>query len=107
MMETITKVDEIIDNINNEEAIKRLEELKIIMDNDKNIQDLLTTFNIYKAKYEVDNLVTKELTESKKNLYENEVVYEYNKIYSNLNFALASFNRKILTLLDNSLCSKK
>jgi cell fate (sporulation/competence/biofilm development) regulator YlbF (YheA/YmcA/DUF963 family) len=108
MIEVITKVDEIIDDINNDDSIKRLKELKIIIDNDKDIQVLLNNFKINKEKYESSNIITEGLILSKKQLYENDTVYEYNKLLNNLNFSLASFNRKILRLIDNksNICGK-
>lgn len=104
----MVKIDEIIEDINNDDDIKRLKELKIIMDNDKDIQKLLNNFKVNKEKYESNNIITEDLISSKKELYENEIVYEYNKLLNDLNFSLASFNRKILRLIDNksNICGK-
>jgi cell fate (sporulation/competence/biofilm development) regulator YlbF (YheA/YmcA/DUF963 family) len=100
-MDVMVKVNMIIDIIDNSDIVKQLKELKVVMDEDIDIQILLNNFNISKSKYLNDSIVTKELIEAKERLYEHPVVTKYRKLYSQLNISLVKFNKDLSLLLNN------
>ena len=106
MIEVMSKVDEVINAIDNDISIKRLKYLKSIIDKDSEIQNLLTIFNTHKKEYGVNLIINEELKIAKEELYNHPVVYEYRKLYSELSISLARFNRSILKILDtnNYIC---
>jgi cell fate (sporulation/competence/biofilm development) regulator YlbF (YheA/YmcA/DUF963 family) len=105
MIDVIAKTDEVINTIDKSDIVVRLKELKSIMDNDHNIQDMINAFNQCKRKYEEYFIVNNELTNAKEILYNNPIVSEYRTLYSDLNRYLLKFNKDISLLLDiNNNC---
>jgi cell fate (sporulation/competence/biofilm development) regulator YlbF (YheA/YmcA/DUF963 family) len=100
VIDAIIKTDEIINQINKSTIVKRLKELKIIIDNNNEIQILLNDFNDKKKKYESNLITLDALKTSKVNLYNHSVIVEYRKLHSELNLLINKFNKDIIKLLD-------
>jgi cell fate (sporulation/competence/biofilm development) regulator YlbF (YheA/YmcA/DUF963 family) len=108
MMDVISTLEGTIDTIDKSSDVKRLKELKALMNSDKEIQQLLNDFNILKKKYETDNVITDELIAAKGSLYKHPVLIEYRNLYSKLNVSFLKFNKNIESLLNDkkSACGK-
>jgi cell fate (sporulation/competence/biofilm development) regulator YlbF (YheA/YmcA/DUF963 family) len=102
----MVEVDRTIELIDKSDIVKRLRELKSIMDSDEEIKKLSLNFNVAKNKYNEDNIVTEELYSAKKEFYNNPVVSEYRKLYVELNNSFLKFSKDINTLLkeDKGAC---
>lgn len=101
MINVLNKVDDTLNIIDKSRLITRLKALKKIMNDDEEIQKLIEIFNVEKAKYQNDGIVTKKLTEAKEELYKNEIVSEYRKLYSELTMMLAKFSKNMSILLNS------
>lgn len=108
MIEIMDKVDEVIEAIDNSDAVKRLKELKSIMDTNPEIIQLLDSFNAAQKKYEQNPNYVEELTAFKKELYNHPVVSEYRKLYSQLNLSFIKFSKETSSLIKvkNPTCSR-
>lgn len=102
------KIDETLMHIDNSDIVKRLKELKIMMDADPQIKQLLDSFSVAKDKYDKNPALIEELTASKKALYNHPVVLEYRKLYSEMNLAFIKFSKEISSLIKvkNPTCSR-
>lgn len=100
MNNVLSALDVTIDIINESDIVKRLNELKLLMDSDIQIKKLLDDFNDAKKEYSKDSIVTKELTATKEKLYNHPVIAEYRKLYSELNLSFVRFNKNISTLIN-------
>lgn len=105
MLDILLNVDNTIDEIGNSIIVKRLKELKSIINNDEKIQTLLNNFREAKEQYESSLIITEKLITSKKNLYNHPIVSEYRTLYGELNLSINKFNKNILKLLNtNNTC---
>lgn len=104
VQEIISKTEETIDIIDNSDIIKRLRELKKIINDDSTIQQLMTDFN--NAKKETDNI--SNIKQTKERFYNHPVITEYRKLYSTLNISLLKFNKELSSLLNvkNPTCGR-
>lgn len=99
MDDILDKVDEIIKKLKSDNSIKKMCNLKAIINSNTEIQNLLKEFNIIK-----DNNYS--LVEQKTKLYNNVVIKEYLSIQNELDYLIMNFNSKLLTIVDNKTCSK-
>jgi cell fate (sporulation/competence/biofilm development) regulator YlbF (YheA/YmcA/DUF963 family) len=105
VLDILLNVDNTIDEIGNSIIVKRLKELKSIINNDEKIQTLLNNFREAKEQYESSLIITEKLITSKKNLYNHPIVSEYRTLYGELNLSINKFNKNILKLLNtNNTC---
>lgn len=103
MNEVLDKVDQIIDSIDNDELIIELKKLRKQMNEDVKIKVLIEKFTIEKNKYETSHIITDALQKAKQDLYNNEVVAEYRKLYSKLNQSIIIFNKDLNNLIKNKI----
>lgn len=101
MLDVLIKTDDIIDLIDQSDIIKSLKKLKKEIDKNDEVQMLISNFNKHKKKYENDLIITKQLSLAKEELYNHPLIYEYRKLFNELNLSILLFNTKILKLLNN------
>ena len=90
----INNVYEIIEDINNLDIKKRLDEIKDKIRNDKEIKRLINKFNQSKELYEKYNLKD-EFINSKKELMNNEIIKKYLDIQNEFNLLMLKINNRL------------
>jgi cell fate (sporulation/competence/biofilm development) regulator YlbF (YheA/YmcA/DUF963 family) len=90
------------------DIVKRLKELKKLVDTDPQIKQLLDSFSVAKENYEKDSSLISELTKSKTALYNHPIVSEYRKLYSDMNLSFIKFSKELSSLIKvkNPTCSR-
>lgn len=101
MIDVLNVLDKTIANIIDLKEVKRLKELKILMDKDKIIQQKMDDFIAAKTKYNNKELSPKELSIIKERLYKEPLMIEYCKLYNDLYLSILRFNKKISSLINN------
>ena len=99
------KVYKIIDSLNNNKEIIRLEEIKKSINSDKKLKKLINDFNKAKEHYEKYN-ITDEFISAKKKLLENEIIKEYIEIQNKINILALKINKRINNITTSTTCKK-
>lgn len=108
MIDIICKAEATIEAIGQSDTVKRLIELKLLMDSDNEILTMIKNFKNAEDLYNIDPTLSKDLIEEKEKLYSHPVVSEYRKLYSDVNFSFAKFNRDLTSLVNTKAhtCNK-
>ena len=96
----IDKVYEIIDLLDENEIIKRLDFIKKEIKNDSEIKKLIKEFNVSKENYEKYNLI-EEYRKIKTKLLDNDIIKEYINIQNKINILSLKINKRINDLTKN------
>ncbi len=88
----------LIDELENCDLIKKLEENKKKINEDEELQSLIKIFNKSKEKLDSD------LKDAKTNLYSNDVIREYLTYEQELNLIIFKLNKKLNALIDKKGC---
>lgn len=88
----------LIDELENCDLIKKLEESKKKINEDEELQSLIKIFNKSKEKLDSD------LKDAKTNLYSNDVIREYLTYEQELNLIIFKLNKKLNALIDKKGC---
>ena len=90
----INNVYEIIEDINNLDIKKRLDDIKDKIRNDKEVKKLINKFNQTKELYEKYN-IKDEFINSKKELMSNEIIKSYLDIQNEFNLLMLKINNRL------------
>lgn len=90
----INNVYEIIEDINNLDIKKRLDDIKDKIRNDKEVKKLINKFNQTKELYEKYN-IKDEFINSKKELMRNEIIKSYLDIQNEFNLLMLKINNRL------------
>lgn len=100
----IEKQNEIINDIDNLEEVKRIKELKEKINNNKEYLSLLEEFNKNKKIYEKENTLNEEITKLRSKLFEIEELKEYLNIQTNIRLLLVQINNIIKSIVNDKNC---
>ena len=99
------KVYKIIDDLNNNKEIIRLEDIKKNINSDIKLKKLINDFNKAKENYEKYNIID-EFISAKKKLLENEIIKEYIEIQNKINILALKINKRINNITTSTTCKK-
>ena len=92
------KLDELIDEIDNNPKVLKLKQLKEQIYKDENLKQQLEQFR------NLDNEYSSKYIELKKLILENPLVKEYKLLENELYFCVLEVNKRLNTLLDRKKC---
>ena len=93
------KLNELLEEIDNNPKILRLKELKEEIYKDETLKQQLEDFR------KLDNEYSSRYIELKKQILENSLVKEYKSLENELYFCVLEINKRLNTLLDRRKCS--
>lgn len=102
----IEKQNEIINNLNNSEEIKRFKELENSIKNNEKYNSLIKEFNDNKDKYEQEGILNKEIINLRKKLFEIDEIKEYAKLESDIRLLSKKISDIISSIVDSENCKK-
>lgn len=100
----IEKQNEIINDIDNLEEIKKIKELKEKLNNNKEYLSLLEEFNKNKRNYEKENTLNEEIIKLRNKLFEIDELKEYLSIQTNIRLLLVQINNIIKSIVNDKNC---
>lgn len=98
------KQEEIINNIDKLEEIKRIKILKKKINNSNEYKKLIREFENNKSKYIKDNILNDEILELRKRLFEIDELNEYLKIQTNIRLLSIKINNIIKSVISDKNC---
>lgn len=98
-------IERIIDELNNNEIILKLKDIKKEIKNDITAKKLIDKFNESKKEYETYGY-SKDLIQDKINLMENKLIKKYLEIQNEINLLSIYINKKIEDITKNTTCIK-
>ena len=99
------KVTKILEDLDNNDIIMKLKELKKEIKNDETAISLINKFNSSKLIYETYGY-SKDLIQDKVNLMENSLIKKYLEIQNEINLLSIYINKKIEEITKNITCNK-
>ena len=93
------EVKEILEKLDNTKEIKRLKELNLKLNNNKNYIDLMKEFTTNKESYIKNNIYEEKLIEVRKKLFEIDELNEYLSIQNDLRLLFSKINNIIFNTI--------
>ena len=93
-----SKLNDLIDSIDNNLKTVKMKELKERIYNDKILEKKLKEFR------ELDNKYSKEYVELKRDILDNPIVREYQQLENELYFTVLEINKRLNSLIDRKKC---
>ena len=93
-----SKLNDLIDSIDNNLKTVKMKELKERIYNDKILEKKLKEFR------ELENKYSKEYVELKRDILDNSLVREYQQLENELYFTVLEINKRLNSLIDRKKC---
>lgn len=93
-----SKLNDLIDSIDNNLKTVKMKELKERIYNDKILEKKLKEFR------ELENKYSKEYVELKRDILDNSLVREYQELENELYFTVLEINKRLNSLIDRKKC---